>query len=597
MELYEENFDIKSTDEDLLATAKQWYIESKSYHDELKKKQDIAEMYYVGDQTDKNIIASHNSNTVENRIFEAVETLAPIATASAHHFLVLPGTEDELSVDKANKLGKVLERKYQTLNIQQKLEKITRHMLLKRFGVAKWCWDEVTDDIDVKVIDPRLIFVPKMNVDPHDIPYKMELQDYTRKEIEEYFPDVEPDDLVMETVIDEVTKNKKKVYRLFEVWTSEMVAWVSGNFGKVLDKKANPYWDFEGSEKKYVSNEKKIDKKLVFRNHLNRPVDPYVFFTTFDVTDEPFGSVALVDIGIPLQDAINVQKRQIIDNLRRMGNGQVYIDSDAMSQEEAENITNEVGLVIRGEGVASQNKVRREPGTPLPEAHFSNLTHTEAMFDNIMGTHGATRGAGASKTLGQDIMSRQQDYTRVDLITRVLNRGVARLADGLVQLMRMYYDESKVIKILGEDGAVEFIKMSRDDIEDHIEIEVRSGNALPLDKVALRTEAIQLWQLGALDPVTLFEVLEKPNPEKMANRLVAWKQGQLTMETQQQIQLAAVQSQLGAQAKAKEISAKGEEDVRKVETSANVMQRAKENLGGGAASLPKTPNLTGEKKE
>lgn len=606
----EEKFYIDSKDEDLISTFKEWKKESQSYHDEMLRMQKVCEEYYKGNQTDRDLIPDYNSNVVENRLFEAVETIAPITTASAHHFLVLPGSDDEKSVDKANKLSKVLERKYQTLEMQRKLEQVVRHLMLYRFGVMKWCWDEVKDDIDVKVIDPRLILIPKMRLDPHDLPYKIEIQEYTKSEMKEYFPKAKISEYSPESSVDfGETQRNKKLYRVYEVWTPEMVAWICND--KLLEKKANPYWDFEGEERNYFDNQKlKLRKKLVFSNHLDRPTDPYVFFSTFEVSDAPVAPVSLAEIGIPIQDAINVQKRQIIDNLRRMGNGQVRIDSDAMSQEDAENITNEVGLIIRGEGVSSQNKVSREPGVPLPAGHFDNLTHSEATFDNIMGVHGATRGNAAANTLGQDMMSRQQDYTRIDLITRVLNRGVARLANGLVQLMRMFYDEGKVIKILGEDGAVEFVRLNQDDIEDWIEIEVRSGQSLPMDKVSIRTEAVQLWQLGALDPVSLFERLEFTNPEKFAERLAAWKTGQLTQETnlklQADMQMAQMQAQLGNQTRTSEMKVKGANEVAKVaeqnkgravETAMNVMQRANANLGGGAPSLPKTPKLSGQKQK
>ena len=163
---------------------------------------------------------------------------------------------------------------------------------------------------------------------------------------------------------------------------------------------------------------------------------------------------------------------------------------------------------------------------------------------------------------------------------------------GLVQLMKMYYTETQTIKILGEDGTVEFLRLNRDDIEKQIEIHVKSGEQLPMDKVSLRTEAVQLWQLGALDPVTLFQRLEFPNPEKAAERLVAWKQGQLTQETQAKIAEIAAGAKFGAEAKAAtETTTPTGETGRKVETPANVLQRATAGLGGTAPSLPGIPKL------
>lgn len=589
-----ESFDISSSKEELLHTFQYWLKESQTYHDQLLKVQKISHEYYVGNQSERDLVANGNTNTVENRIFEAVETIVPIVTQKPHQFQVLPGSEDEKAMARANNLQKVLSRKYETLEMQKKLEEVTRHLLAYRFGVAKWEWGYEKDDVDVRIIDPRMILVPRMKMDPHDLPYKIEMQDYTKKEMEEFFPDADLETIAPEQNIDTGKQdNPKNLYRVYEVWTPEMVAWFCSK--QLLEKKANPYYDFKGEEKPYLKSTKKgakISKKLVFSNIFDRPTDPYVFFTTYQMGEDPFASVSLVEVGIPIQDAINKQKRAIIDNLRRMGNGQVYLDSDAMSQEEAENITDEVGLIIRGEGLVSGNKMKREPGTPLPVAHFSNLQHSETVFDNIMGVHSATRGAGGGKTLGQDIISRQQDFTRVDLITRVLNRGVARIAMGLVQLMKMFYTETQLVKIIGEEGAVEFVKLNRDDIDDYIEIIVKSGENLPLDKVSLRAEALQLWQLGGLDPVTLFERLEFPNPAKSAERLALWKQGQLTAETQAKIAEIAASSHFAP----KEAGAPGTpgattppaESGRAIETPMNVVQRATAGVGG-TAPLTATP--------
>lgn len=613
MEVELENFTLDTKEDELLITFQTWLKDSQSYHDYLLKFQKISQEYYEGNQTERDMVPRFNTNTVENRVFEAVETIVPVVTTHAYEFQVLPGSEAETSVKRANDTQKVLARKYETLEIQKLLEQVTRHLLLYRFGVMKWEWGYESDDVCVRVIDPRLILVPKMRLDPHDLPYKIEIQEYTKREMEEYWPDVDIAELSPETRIDTgKSESKKKLYRVYECWAyGEMVAWFCSN--KLLEKKANPYYDFKGTEKNYIKKTRKgakIAKKLVFSNVFDRPTDPYVFFTNYGVGDEPFGSISLVEASIPIQDAINRQKRAIIDNLRRMGNGQVYVDSDALTQEEAENITDEVGLVIRGEGLASQNKIKREAGLPLPNAHFANLQESQASFDNIMGVHAATRGAasGGGKVLGLAMMSRQQDFSRIDTITRVLNRGVSRLAVGLVQLMKMYYTETQVVKILGEDGAVEFVRLNRDDIEQYIEIVVKSGENLPMDAVSLRTEAIQLWQLGALDPVTLFERLEFPNPAKTAERVAAWKQGQLTAETQAKIQEIAAQAHFApavpggtptatpatatpATAVTTPMGATGAG----VETPANVLQRATAGLGGSAPSLPKTPKTANTK--
>lgn len=587
-----DDFTVDTKDEEIIEIFREWLKTSAIYHNEMLKSQKAAYQYYIGNQTDKNDVPVYLSDTVENRIFEGVETLVPIATSGAHQFQVLPGSDMDDSKERAKKLRKVLDRKYETLEIQKKLEDVSRHILIYRFGVLKYKWDFDKDDVDVEAKDPRLILIPKLRTDPHDLPYLIEIQGYSKNEIKKFFPKVEVDDLVKgQSEVDTgETKNndKDKEYQVFEIWTNDMVAWICSD--KVLDKKQNPYYDYQGTEKKVYDNlKKKYKKGTKFYNHLDQPEKPFIFFSTFNISDGPLPSVSLVETVIPIQDSINAQKRSIINNLKQTGNTAVYVDSDALTQEEADNITNEPGLVVRGKGLASEKKIRREPGAQLPNAHFANLQHSESVFDNIMGIHGATRGSAQAKTLGQDIMSRQQDYTRIDMITRVLNRGVARLANGLVQLMKMFYTETHVIKMIGEEEATEFIRLNREDIDNQIEIIVKSGNNLPMDEISLRTEAVQLWQLGAISPQSLFERLKFAQPELEAEKLLLWMQGKLDMETMARIQEltadAQAQAQFGAQpaapgggGEAQTPQSAGEG--RGSEGILDVLQRAKASLGG-----------------
>jgi len=589
----EYTFDLGATDDELVQIFSEWLKESQSYHDELLKKQKVSEEYYLGNQTDKDQIPAHNSDTVINRIFETTETLVPMVTAASDDFLVTPGSESGTSVKRAEKLMKVLKKKWSELEMQRKKEDVVRDLIVLRFGVMKWYWNTDKDDIDVKVIDPRLIMIPKLRLDPHDLPYKMEILEMTREEVEKYFPGEKDNLTYTESKIDTAQRGAyKKTARVYEVWTSEICAFFANN--RLLKKEANPYYDFEGEEKEYTEEyvtrqgikDTRVKKDLVFHNHLDRPTDPYVFFTNFRISKSPIGDTSLTEIAIPIQDDINTQKRQIVNNLVRMGNGQVLLDSDAMSQEEAQNITSEPGLVIMGKGVASENKLRREAGVPLPNSHFANLQHSEMVFDNVMGTHSSTRGTADSKTLGQDIISRQQDFTRIDTLNRVMNRGMNRLANGLVQLIKMFYEEYHVIKILGEEGTVEFINLNRDDVEDYIEIDVRNGKSPQMDDLQIANQSIQLWQLGAVDPVTLLEKLGYPNPEKTVERLLAWKQGQLTMEVQ--AKLAEISAKVSAGSPNATVGAPKAE--RGVETPLNSMQRTEMNVGG-------TAPITGTTKE
>src|SRR3990167_2440440 len=221
---YEKKFTVDSSEEDLVSVFNNWLNESQTYHDYLLKNQKFAEQYYNGNQTDRDLVPEHASDTVENRIFEGVETLVPVATANAHQFLVLAPRDEDSSKLKARKLQTILEKKYETLEVQRKLEDVTRHLLLYRFGVLKYFWNDEINDVDVKSIDPRLILVPKLRLDPHELPYVMELQEYTKDEMEENFPDFDLTKLPSPAK-NPVNSYGEELYQVYEVWTNEVLAW------------------------------------------------------------------------------------------------------------------------------------------------------------------------------------------------------------------------------------------------------------------------------------------------------------------------------------------------------------------------------------
>lgn len=585
-----------TSDENLAEKIQSWLKESQTYHDYLLTRQNKSVEYYHGNQTDARLVQPHNSDSVYNRIFEAIETITPIVTGSAHQFIAMPAEENEISLARSQRVQRVLSKKYEDLEIRRKLENVSRDMMLKRFGVLEYGWDIETDDIGVWVRDPRTILIPKLRVDPHDLPYVMKIAEFDEDDIRTYFPDADTTKLVTGESIkvaqnQAVSSAENLVYQVLVTYTNEYWTWSQNDV--ILKKMVNPYWDFEGSEVEEIDTEQagkvKTRTTSIFKNHLNRPEKPFIFFTPFTTGEAPIAETCLTEIAMPIQDDINISKRQILDNLRRMGNGQIYIDADALPEEVAEAITNEPGLILIGKNLASENRIRREPAVQIPASHFSNLVDSIQAFDNVFGTHGALRGQSDSETLGGQILDRQQNLSRIEQLTRELNRGVARLVDGLVQLMKMYYTDEKAFKFLGNDGAVQFMTFINDDIEDGVVIETRSGNAPSLDPLARYNQAIQLWQLNALDPETLFEKLEFADPQMTAQKLAAWKAGQLVFESQIRQQEGAAAA--AAKAEADVAGAGADTQDRDVETSNDVIARAEEaQSGGGKAPLSNTPN-------
>lgn len=506
---------ILPSDDELVTKINNWLAETRDYHDQLLKKQKKAEEYYLGNQTKRDRIPGHLSDFVQNRIFESVETIVPIITSRPAEFLVKSPDASELGIQRAKKVQMTLANKYQDLVVPQKLEDASRSALLYRFGALKFFWDADIDDVGVKYVRPQRIYLPNYGGRfVQDCPYLIEKVDMTYQEVKDFFGDDVANDLV---TMQQTSNNgeeinlEARVWTINEVWTNWWRAWKYES--KILKKEQNPYFDFaEGSKK----------------NHWKYPLKPYILLAPFSLGKGPIPEASVVEQAIPIQDGINSITRIIINHSAKMGNGAWLVDSATMTKEEADQIRNEAGIIIYGNGVANSNNIRRDAPPPLPNYMFELWNGLTRSLDNLFGIHSTTRGEreGRETAKGRTLL-KAADLGRLDYIVREIDRAVKELGDGLVQMMKMFYTDARKIKMLGDTGDFEVFEMGGEDIEDGAEILVRSGSTLPTDEVSEADQALTLWQQGAIDPISLYEKLKFPDPMKAAERLMKWKMGTL----------------------------------------------------------------------
>ena len=519
---------VEVSDADLIILGNRWLAESEPFHQELEGIWKTNEAYYLGRQTDLERVPAFSSDAVQNHEFMGVETVVPIITSNTPQFLGSPVNEDELSATMADSVEKILGIRYEEGDFRSKIEQAVRHMIIYRYGVLKPFWNEYIDDWDVKAVHPRRLYFPRYGSRVEDV-RMCEKIDMDFDEIEalwgaealakvKQYSESQPEDR------DKVSRTAQ----VWEFWTNDFVFWKCGP--NILAKQLNPYFDFEGHVDNKLSLEGTEIEQTLFNNHFRRPLKPYIILSAFRLGNSLVGQTDLITQSRPIQDIINVTLRSVINSAQRMGNPAWMIDSSVMTREEAENqITNEPGLILLGTDAANPSKVRRDAPPPIPNYIINLLNSAQSAFDNIFGTHSTTRGERREpETLGGRLLLKQADLGRIDLLVREVERGVAELGNWGVQMMRMYYDKERTFKIYGQDG-LKFITVSKhlEGIGAGIQMIVKSGSTLPTDEVSRRNEALQLYQLGALDPISLYERLKWPNPEETFARLQAYQTGQL----------------------------------------------------------------------
>ena len=111
-------------------------------------------------------------------------------------------------------------------------------------------------------------------------------------------------------------------------------------------------------------------------------------------------------------------------------------------------------------------------------------------------------------------------------------------------MMYVYYDEDHSASVLGDEGAREMITIRNTDLNRKLTVSVKEGSLIPTDALSRRNEAVELWSAGALDPITLFERLEFPNPREAAEKLIKFRldtQSLFTNQTVEQTQPGGTQ--------------------------------------------------------
>lgn len=506
-----ESFDSKMDDEALIAQIKRWEKESEDFYGLLRRiwEQNLA--YYHGIQTDSNRITGKNSKTVDNRIWMAVETIIPIASARLPDIILKPGGDDDLSQINALATQDVLNYQMDRVGIQAVSERFIRDMLVKRYGVMKACWDFRNDDVDVKYVDARRIRVPKFGTTIDDLAFTIEDMEMAYDRVVEYFGEEKAKELIKS--VRQEPKSDKKIrkatYLIQEVWTNEYVCWKAGHI--ILDKKPNPYYDFENLKK----------------NYFNAPKKPYIIKSLFETDESLIGDTDYIQQCLSLQDNINTRKRQIEDITNKVGNPYLLIDSDVMSEEEAANITNEPGAILYGRDAASGTKIRFETPGQVPAYMFSDLEFSIKDFDNVFGIHSTTRGEREGKeTLGGRQILREADMGRIDQVARQFERALDDLANYWIQLMKLFYTEEKAFTILGEDG-IRFVKDFTGDKIGNVKPLVRLGSTLKEDEASIKQNAAILWQNKAIGLRTLYKMLRIPNMQEAINDYIETQSGQI----------------------------------------------------------------------
>lgn len=528
-----DEFSLDIEDSELVSLIDKRIGKAKEDYDKLDSIGSQNENYWLGKQLDIKKLRDFKSRVVENVIFQSVETIVPIITSKTPEPVVKSASETPESVSLAKQYQKVLTNMFEFEKMKGKFQMITRHNMLRRLGILKYKYDPETDKIVTEYVLPQNVVVDK-NGD-----FVAEYLEDSIGDLIKKFPEA-GDQIVQEFKLkadrnDDGTFNLETIdskglatkIKYVEFWTDEYVCW---KYKTIIFKKLkNPNFDYTGVQNMTTDEHgQEVAGEVYYYNYFDKPKMPYIFYSVFNLGKNVWDDTSLVEQGLPLQDVINKRQRQIDDNFS--DNGVLMGSGDFITKEELAKYVGDPEDKVWVEHGNPSEGINRLPPKQLAPFTYESLQGLKSSVDNVLGTHSTTRGERTGKeTLGGRQILREADFGRIDLLVRGLEEVADELYKAWMHMMKVYYTQTHFARIIGKDGAQEIIEYSRASIENGIEISVKEGSTLPVDKVSQRQEAIELMQMGSIDPISLFERLEWANPMESAKRLFLWKNSPLEL--------------------------------------------------------------------
>lgn len=169
---------------------------------------------------------------------------------------------------------------------------------------------------------------------------------------------------------------------------------------------------------------------------------------------------------------------------------------------------------------------------PVPQAALLNEANVNAQdMKDVTGIHDASLGIKSNETSGRAIQARQREGDIANIVYYDNgNATIAETGDVINQLIGQVYDGTRILRVIGEDEAVKFVKVNDPSDPNSLDISVGQYDVVTTSGPSYTTrrveaaqalmEAIQVWpQLIQVGGDIIAKAQDWPGAEKLADRL------------------------------------------------------------------------------
>lgn len=516
--IHQDKFALDMADEDLLDLRRKWEDKNAPYDAKIDQRSKKNKTYLLGLQ--KSDVTQDQTPVASNMLFEAQETFIPQAIAKNPEPVVYSDNTSE-GKSASNDLKSMLQYHAVHLELKRKLGMMVRHWSVYFIGIIKHGWEsninENTEkdegDITSKIRKPKNFILDKDGyIDEFGTfcgEYLGEKLESTASELIDLYPDFK------EYITIKVNGEMGTPCVRTEWWTDEYTFTTFEN--EVLEKHKNPYFNYDKEEDGEV---------IKGNNHFAKPCRPYTFFSVFSMQEQPHDMTNLIEQNLKNQDRITVRDDQIDQNLKSNNNSIVVNGKSFENIEQGSQAGKALqdGDVIWVPNGSIEEAIHRIPANALPNGIIDAQDLAKNVLKGVFGVQGLSAQAPNNDTTAHGmVLNQEYDSTRIGGGVGDAIEAVARnVFNWWTQLYYVFYDEPHYAAVIGQDRAVEYVTLQMSNMERHFIVTVAPNSMAPKDEISERNNTLALWEAKALDPITLFQRLDDPDPMQTAKKVVMW---------------------------------------------------------------------------
>lgn len=257
---------------------------------------------------------------------------------------------------------------------------------------------------------------------------------------------------------------------------------------------------------------------------------PFVFDPLFPIEGSPCG-YGYIDVGKNPQMTIDRMNQALEKNMLMSAHPRFFIRSgSSINEEEFADWTKP--FIHTTSGTLGEDAIRQIQVSPLSSLYQSiQQSKIEELKETTGNRDASNGGTTAGVTAASAIAAMQEQAGKTSRAsTRASYRAYARMVNMVIELIRQFYDLPRQYRITGDNGQEEFVQYDNSHLKPQPQYDIMGNNngmRLPVfdvevsaqrmtayTKIANNEMALQMFQLGVLDPantdraLTLLDIMD-----------------------------------------------------------------------------------------